>query len=132
MNFLSPLAPYAHWFPRLSLAAVFFYHGLTKFPNLEGVAGMLSFPVWLVVVLAVCEVSAASFILLGGLFKDWMTRLAGFIIVIVMIVAILRVHFPHGWNSIGNLGMEFQVTILTIALFFAARGNGEAEVPEAE
>ncbi len=32
MNFLSPLAPHAHWVLRLSLAATFLYHGITKFP----------------------------------------------------------------------------------------------------
>ncbi len=126
MNFLSPLAPHAHWFLRLSVASVFLYHGLTKFPNLEGVSGMLGFPVALVVVLALVETVAGVLILLGGVSKDWMTRLAGLIFVVIMIGAIFKVHLSHGWNSIGNLGMEFQVTLLTIGLYFAARGNNGA------
>ena len=35
MNFLSGLAPHVHWGLRLSLAATFIYHGITKFP-IEG------------------------------------------------------------------------------------------------
>jgi uncharacterized membrane protein YphA (DoxX/SURF4 family) len=84
---------------------------------------MIGFPVFLVAVLAIVEVVGGILILLGGFSKDWMTRLAGLIFVVVMIGAIFKVHLAHGWNSIGNLGMEFQVTLLTIGLFFAARGN---------
>lgn len=133
MNVLNKLAPHAHWFMRLSLAGVFAYHGVTKFPNLEGVAQMVGLPVVLVGFLAVAEVVGAILILLGGFSKDWMTRLAGLIFVVVMIGAIFKVHLSHGWNSIGNLGMEFQVTLLTIGLFFAARGNnGEGKTAPAE
>ena len=133
MNVLNKLAPYAHWFMRLSLAGVFAYHGVTKFPNLDGVAQMLGLPVVLVLFLAVVEVVGAILILVGGFSKDWMTRLAGLIFVVIMIGAIFKVHLSHGWNSIGNLGMEFQVTLLTIGLFFAARGNnGEGETAPAE
>lgn len=127
MNFLSPLAPHAHWFLRLSVAAVFIYHAVTKLPNPEGVSQMIGLPVFLVVVVAIAEVVAGILILLGGVSRDWMTRLAGLIFVVVMIGAIVKVHLAHGWNSIGNLGMEFQVTLLTIGLYFAARGNGGAE-----
>ena len=102
MNFLSPLAPHAHWFLRLSLASVFIYHAVTKFPNLEGVSQMIGFPVFLVAVLAVVELLGGILILLGGISKDWMTRLAGLIFVVVMIGAIFKVHLAHGWNSIGN------------------------------
>ena len=123
MKFLSFLAPYAHWFLRLAIAAVFLYHGLTKFGNLEGVAGMIGFPVWLTVILALAESFGGVLILAGGVAQDWMTRLAGLIFAVVMLGAIFKVHLQHGWNSIGNLGMEFQVTLLAIALFFASRGN---------
>ena len=125
MNFLSPLAPHAHWFLRLSLASVFVYHAVTKFPNLEGVSQMLGFPEFLVALLALVELVGGILILVGGFSRDWMTRLAGLIFVVVMIGAIFKVHLAHGWNSIGNLGMEFQVTLLTIGLYFAARGNDE-------
>lgn len=133
MNFLSPLAPHAHWFLRLSVAAVFIFHAVTKFPNLEGVSQMIGLPVFLVAVLAVAELLGGILILLGGISKDWMTRLAGLIFVVVMIGAIFKVHFAHGWDSIGKLGMEFQVTLLTIGLYFAARGNdGVAAAAPAE
>lgn len=127
MKFLNSIAPHAHWFLRLAIAAVFLYHGLTKFGNFGGVSEMLGFPVWLTVVLACSEVAGGALILAGGVAKDWMTRLAGLIFAIVMVVAIFTVHLQHGWNSIGNLGMEFQVTLLAIALYFVTRGNDGTE-----
>lgn len=132
MKFLNSLAPHAHWFLRGAIGAVFLYHGLTKFGNLEGVGGMIGFPVPLVVVLALVEALGAVLILAGGVAKDWMTRLAGLIFAVVMIGAILTVHLPHGWNSLGNLGMEFPVTLLAIGLYFLVRGNGKAEVSTAD
>ncbi len=117
----------------MSVAAVFIYHAVTKFPNPEGLSQMIGIPVFLVVVLAIAELVAGILILLGGVSRDWMTRVAGLIFVVVMIGAIFTVHLAHGWNSIGNMGMEFQVTLLTIGLYFAARGNnGTGEVAAAE
>ena len=130
MTFLRTLAPHAHWFLRLALASVFAYHGLTKFPNLEGLSGMMGMPVPMIAVLATVETIAAAMIVVGGISKDWMTRLAGLIFVIVMLGAIFMVHLTNGWNSIGNMGMEFQVTLLAIGLYFTVRGNDGVE-PEA-
>ena len=38
---MKKLAPYAHWLLRIALAAVFLYHGLTKFPNAEKLSLMM-------------------------------------------------------------------------------------------
>ncbi|QXD13836.1 DoxX family protein [Rhodocaloribacter litoris] len=123
MNFLNNLAPHAHWFLRIALASVFLYHGLGKFGNLSGMAEQMQMPVFLVALLGAAESLGGIFILAGGVSKEWMTRVAGLIFAVVMVGAILIVHLPHGWNSIGNLGMEFQFTLLMIALFFLVRGN---------
>jgi putative oxidoreductase len=86
-------------------------------------------PVILVALLACVEVSGALLILFGGVGRDWMTRLGGLFLVPVMVGAILVVHLPHRWNSInqgtGNMGrgMEFQFTLLMIALYFTLKGN---------
>jgi putative oxidoreductase len=128
-NFRHILARISHWPLRLALSSVFLYHGLTKFPNLEGFAASMNAPVILVFLLACVEVSGALLVLFGGIGRDWMTRLGGLFLLPVMIGAILIVHLPHGWNSVnmgtGNMGrgMEFQFVLLMIALHFLLKGN---------
>ena len=129
MNALRSFAPHAHWFLRFALGSVFLYHGLTKFPVLGGLAEMMGMPVFMVGLLAAVETVGAILILAGGLGSDWMTRLGGLLIAPVMLGAIFMVHLQHGWNSVnmgsGNegRGMEFQVTLLMISLFFLFVGN---------
>jgi putative oxidoreductase len=129
MQALNKLSGIAHWLPRIALAAIFLYHGFGKFPAAEGMAEMMGMPVFIVYLLGVAEVVGGLFILLGGIGQDWATRIAGLIFSVVMLGAIFMVHLQHGWNSInmggGNegKGMEFQVLILFVSLFFAFRGN---------
>jgi putative oxidoreductase len=84
----------------------------------------------MIAMLASMETLAGLLILIGGFAKDWMTRLAGLIVAVVMLVAIFMVHLEHGWNSVnmgsGNMGrgMEFQFTLTMIGLYFLAVGNG--------
>lgn len=127
---MDSLTPHAHWFLRLSLASVFLYHGLTKFPALGMLAEMMEMPVFMIGMLAAVETAAGILILVGGMGPDWATRLAGAIIAVDMVGAVMLVHWPHGWNSVnmgmGNegRGMEFPVTLLLIALYFVIAGNG--------
>ncbi|MFQ5652705.1 MAG: DoxX family protein, partial [bacterium] len=113
-----------------SLAATFLYHGSGKFPMAHGMADMMGMPVIMVYLLALMEVGGAVLILWGGFGPDWSTRIAGLVFSVVMLGAIIMVHLPHGWNSInmggGNegKGMEFQVLILAVSLFFALKGKG--------
>ena len=53
LQILDRLAPYAHWTLRLALAGVFLYHGLTKFPNLGGMAAMMGLPVAILTLVAI-------------------------------------------------------------------------------
>jgi len=137
MTQLRALAPYSHWFLRLALGSVFLYHGVTKFPALGGLAEMMGMPVVMVGLLATLETVGAVFILVGGFGWDWMTRLGGLLIVPIMLGAIFMVHLQHGWNSVnmgsGNMGrgMEFQFTLLMIALFFLFVGNAGIGADEA-
>jgi len=137
MTFADALARFAHWPLRIALSSVFLYHGLAKFPALDGLADMMGMPVIAVAALASMEVLGAVLILLGGFGKDWMTRLGGLLLVPIMLGAILMVHFQHGWNSVnmgtGNMGrgMEFQFTLLMLALYFALKGNHEVARKEA-
>jgi putative oxidoreductase len=139
MERLNALAPHAHWALRLALASVFLYHGLTKFPVLGGMAEMMGMPVFVVGLLATMETLGGALILIGGAASDWMTRLGGLLIVPIMLGAIFMVHLQHGWNSVnmgsGNMGrgMEFQFTLLMIALYFTLAGNshsGTAATPQ--
>ena len=125
-----------HWALRLALGSVFVYHGLTKFPVLSGLAEMMGMPVFMVGLLAVMETVGGLLIFFGGFGPDWATRLGGLLIIPIMLGAIFMVHLQHGWNSVnmgsGNMGrgMEFQFTLLMIALYFFVTGNNQARVVE--
>lgn len=129
MKTIDSLVPHAHWFLRFSLASVFLYHGLTKFPALGMISDMMGMPVFMIGMLAAVETLAGILILVGGAGPAWATRTAGIIIAVDMVGAIMLVHWPHGWNSVnmgmGNegRGMEFQVTLMMVALYMAVVGN---------
>jgi putative oxidoreductase len=119
MNFLSGLAPYAHWGLRLSLAATFMFHGYGKFP-IEG--PMMGLPVAIVWLLALGELAAGILLIVGAFGKDLLTRLGAYIVIIVMIGAIAIVHAKNGFNVM-NGGMEFQILMLVTGVYLAAKGN---------
>jgi len=130
MQQLNKFSGIAHWLPRLSVAATFLFHGLTKIPMAEGMAKMMGMPVAMVYMLALMEIAGAVLLLWGGFGPDWATRVGGLLHAVIMIGAIMMVHAANGWNSInmggGNMGkgMEFQVLILAVSLFYAFKGNG--------
>ncbi|MEE8308422.1 MAG: DoxX family protein, partial [Gammaproteobacteria bacterium] len=62
-------------------------------------------------------------LLIAGAFsKAVMTRLGGYIVIVVMVGAIVLVHGKNGF-SVLNSGMEFQLLMLATGLYFAAKGN---------
>ncbi len=119
MDFLKELAPNVHWALRLSLAATFLYHGVGKFP-IEGPA--MGLPVAVVWAVALAELAAGVMLIAGAFGKEMLTRLAGLIVVVIMIGAIALVHAKNGF-SVMNGGMEFQLLMLAGGLYFAAKGN---------
>jgi putative oxidoreductase len=123
MDALKKLAPVAHWLPRLSLAATFAYHGWPKLMDSAGMASAMGMPAIVVMLLGVVEIGGAALIVFGGTGAEWATQLAGLLFAAVMVGAIVLVHAANGWNSIGAMGMEFQVLILAVSVYFAARGN---------
>ena len=130
LSALDTLAPHAHWLLRFGLGSVFLYHGLTKFPNLAGLAEMMAMPVFMIGMLAVVEVTGGALILIGGFTKDILTRLGGLMLVPPMLGAIMMVHWGQ-WSFVASDthpmgGMEFQVVLLMIAIFFVLRGNKPA------
>lgn len=119
MNFLSSLAPHVHWGLRLSLAATFIYHGVTKFP-IEG--PMMGLPVPVMWMLAIGEIVAGVCLIAGAFGKEILTRLGAYIVIVVMIGAIALVHAKNGFSVMSG-GMEFQILMLVTGLYLAAKGN---------
>jgi len=126
-DYLDTYSHHAHWLLRASLASVFIFHGVAKFMNLGGFAGMMELSISIAFLVALAEVAGGLLIILGGIMYDWMTRLGGAFIIPVMLGAISMVHWGR-WNFVPaeNFpmgGMEFQVVLLLIALYFVIRGN---------
>ena len=124
---LDSLKPHAHWLLRLTLASVFMVHGIGKATNLEGTAQMLGMPLSVAALVTFAELAGAVGIIVGAFKSDLITRLSGLAIAPVMLGAIFMVHwgrwsftpaegFPMG-------GMEFQVVLLLIAIYFLITGN---------
>ena len=97
MKALDNFSGYAHWALRLALGSVFLYHGITKFPNLSGMAGMMGLPVIVILLLALAETAGGALVLLGGFGWDWMTRLGALPLIPPMLGAIAMVHWPR-WS----------------------------------
>lgn len=124
---LNSIAPHTHWLLRISLASVFLFHGIGKFMNLAGFAGMMELSMTVAFLVALAEVGGSLLILLGGVMHDWMTRIGAAAIVPVMLGAISMVHWGR-WNFVPSEshpmgGMEFQVVLLLLALYFVFKGN---------
>lgn len=130
---IGALAGYAHWLLRAGLASVFLFHGLQKFlvMGIGGFAEMMELPVAVAALVALAEVLGGAGIIAGatirGALGDVVTRLAGLAIVPVMLGAIAMVHWGQ-WSFVASDshpmgGMEFQVGLLLLGLYFIARGN---------
>jgi putative oxidoreductase len=123
-------APHAHWLLRVGLASVFLFHGIGKLAGPAQFAEMMQLPLMVALLVAFAEVGGGLAVLAGGaLRKDWMTRLGGLAVVPVMVGAIVMVHWGQ-WSFVATEshpmgGMEFQVVLLLIGLYFALRGNGD-------
>ncbi len=121
------LSTYAHWALRLALAGVFIFHGAEKFTGLAGFAQMMSLPYFIAFLVAAAELAGGILILVGGLSRDWITRLGGALLIPVMLGAISLVHWGQ-WSFVPSAsypmgGSEFQVTLLLTSLYFVLKGN---------
>ncbi len=103
---------------RLALAAVFIVHGFGKFANMEATIGYFSalgLPSVLAYLVPAIELLGGIAMLLGiG------TTAAGVGLAIVMIGAIIKVHWAQGFSG----GFEFPLTLLLSALAIGVGGPG--------
>jgi putative oxidoreductase len=125
---LADLAPHAHWLLRIGFASVFLFHGVGKLIAPAQFAEMMGLSLLVALAVAFAEVAGGLGLLAGAaLRRDWMTRLAALATVPVLIGAIVMVHSGQ-WSFVATEthpmgGMEFQVVLLLMALYFAIRGN---------
>ena len=127
MEQLNKLSGHAHWVVRLAVAGVFLFHGLSKFGDLAGGAQMMGMPVLVWTLVALAESTGGALILLGGFLPDWATRLGGLLVIPVMLGAITLVHWGR-WSFVPAEGypmggMEFQVAMFLLGVFFVLRGK---------
>ncbi|TSC56618.1 MAG: putative oxidoreductase [Parcubacteria group bacterium Gr01-1014_18] len=113
---------------RVAFASVFLYHGILKLTMLSGMAAGLGIPVWGVAVVAGLEIIGSLLVLLAPFMKhSCMAALGGLMVAPVMLVAIFKYHWGQ-WNFLPSAthpagGMEFQVVLLLLALYFIAKGK---------
>ncbi len=126
---LDSLKPHAHWLLRISLAGVFIFHGIGKAMNLGGFSEMLGLSLSVVALVTFAELAGGIGIIAGAFTKDLITRLSGLALVPVLLGAIFMVHWGR-WNFVPAEdfpmgGMEFQVVLLLMALYFLVMGNAD-------
>jgi putative oxidoreductase len=124
---LDSLKPQAHWLLRIALASVFLFHGVGKAVDVGGFSQMSGLSTAVAALVTFAELAGGVGIIVGALTKEIITRLAALAMAPVLLGAIFMVHwgrwsftpaegFPMG-------GMEFQVVLLLMALFFLVVGN---------
>ena len=124
------LAPHAHWLLRVGFASVFLFHGIGKLAGPSQFTEMMQLPLFIALLVALVEVVGGVAVLAGGVLNsEWMTRLGGLVTIPVLMGAIAMVHWGQ-WSFVATDshpmgGMEFQVVLLLLALYFALHGNGE-------
>jgi putative oxidoreductase len=112
---------------RLALAAVLLYHGLPKVMNfgatVAGFQGMHVPAPTLTAAFAVLSEVIGGILILMGIAVD----IAGILVFIDMLGAIITVHLPNGFDFTKG-GWEHPFTVLVMALVLALAGPGRHSV----
>ena len=120
VQFLSP------WLIRFGLGVAFSLHGLSKFPlPPETLIKYFGFSPFLASLVALAELGAGLFLIIGGFIKDpignLITRASALAITVVMINAFALAH--RDWFITIKLFTSEQIFLFIIALYFLIRGN---------
>jgi len=122
LNFLNRLQPLGLLILRLVLGIIMIAHGWQKIvDHLHGITGMmhqLGLPPFMAYLVVATEFGGGILILIG-----FLTRLAAFATFIDMLVAILKVHLPHGLFASAG-GFEFPLACAAIAFSLIFSGAG--------
>ncbi len=120
-------ATHAHWVLRVALASVFIYHGVGKLAGVEQFAQMMNLSYTVALLVGLAEFGGGVLVLVGGVTRNWVTRLGASFFIPVLIGAIAMVHWGQ-WTFVANEaypmgGSEFQVTLLLISIYLLIKGN---------
>ena len=122
MNFLNRLQPLALLVLRLALGTIMIAHGWQKIADhLHMTTGMLQhlgIPGFMAYLVVAAEFGGGILVLVG-----FLTRLAALAILVDMLVAIFKVHLPHGLFA-SNGGFEFPMACAAIAFGLIFTGSG--------
>ena len=129
LNSLDRFQPNAHWFLRAGISAVFLFHGIGKAASIGGFAEMMDLPYIVAALVTFAELAGGIGLIVGGFKSETITRLAALAMIPVLIGAIALVHWPR-WSftpaeGFPMGGMEFQVVMLFIAVYFLIVGNDD-------
>lgn len=114
-------------FLRLILAYGFYGPATTKWSDIHAVAewfGSMGFPLPTLQAYMAASTEALGVLLLT---LGFATRLISIPLIIVMIVAIVTVHLPHGFSS-GNNGYEIPLYYMLMLFVLVAHGAGKFSV----
>ena len=120
IQFLSP------WLIRFGLGIAFCLHGLSKFPlPPEALIKYFGFSPFLASLVALAELGAGLFLIIGGFIKgpigNLITRASALTITIVMINAFALAH--RDWFITTKLFTSEQIFLFIIGLYFLVKGN---------
>ncbi len=108
-----------------------------KVLGLQEFSSMMNLPYFVALLVAFAETVGIIGIIVGGLLQsrigDIITRLAGLAIIPVVLGAIFMLHWGQ-WSFVPSVthqmgGMEFQVTLMLLALFLLLRGTAPDTAP---
>ena len=106
---------------RLFCGLVFILHGAPKVFNLEATSGFfesVGIPSWLAIPVAGLEFFGGILLVVG-----FLTRWLSVLFILQMIVAIVTVHLPNGWNVFEG-GYEYGLALIIMLIGVIALGPG--------
>lgn len=106
---------------RLALGGVFIFHGVHKLMGMEGTIaffGTIGFAAWVAWLVAITETVTGVMMVVGAF-----TNVAAWIMALILAVAIIKVHFVHGF-WVMNSGYEYALFMLLTAVAVAHLGHG--------
>ncbi len=110
---------------RLFCGLAFVFHGAPKVFNLEATSGFfesVGFPSWLAIPVAGLEFFGGIFLLVG-----FLTRWLSVLFILEMVVAIVAVHLPNGWNVFEG-GYEYSLALIVMLIGVIVLGPGSFSI----